>query len=171
MDTMRPVRFVPADAGSKPVYLRRTAMRSPRSTFAMIAVAALASVFALSMFGGSVGAEKISPRDTAEKVDPEGCPPGWEQATHPLNPQLGCLPTQEKAGGGFEKSDPGSVHCPEGTVPATPPLNPELGCIPATLTANVVVEFHPDTCPEGWVPAEPPLNPDLGCLPNTFVTP
>src|SRR5262245_24189713 len=96
MDTRRTVRLVHADAGSGPVHQRRTAMRSPRSTFAMIAVAALASVFALSMFGGSVGAEKISSRDAGAKVDPEGCPPGWEQATHPLNPQLGCLPTREK---------------------------------------------------------------------------
>jgi hypothetical protein len=123
------------------------------------------------MFGGSVGAEKISTRGGPEKVDPKGCPPGWEQATHPLNPQLGCVPVNETAGGGFEKSDPGTVECPEGTVPAVPPLNPALGCISDTLTANVVVEFHPDDCPDGWVRAEPPLNPELGCLPNTFVTP
>lgn len=147
-------------------------MRSPRSTFAMIAVAALASVFAFSLFGASVGAEKISARGGAEKVDPEGCPPGWEQATYPLNPQLGCLPTHETTEGGIEKSDPGTVECPEGTVPAVPPLNPALGCISDTLKANVVVvEFHPDECPDGWVRAEPPLNPELGCLPNTFVTP
>jgi hypothetical protein len=146
-------------------------MRSPRSRFAMVAVAALASVFALSLFGGSVGAEKISARGGAEKVDPEGCPPGWEQATYPLNPQLGCLPTHETAAGGAEAIDPGSIDCPEGTVKAVPPLNPALGCVPATIAANVVVAFHPDACPDGWVRAEPPLNPDLGCIPNTFVAP
>jgi hypothetical protein len=142
-------------------------MRSPRSMFAMVAVAALVSVFALTAFAGSVGAEKISPRG-GSAIPPGGCPPGWEQAKHPLNPQLGCLPTHEQAATGGEESDPNPGDCPEGFVKAVPPLNPALGCIAATIAVKTVGELHPDPCPDGWVPAEPPLNPDLGCLPDTF---
>jgi hypothetical protein len=136
--------------------------------FAMVAVAALASVFALSAFAGSVGAEKISSRDGSE-VPPKGCPPGWEQATHPLNPQLGCLPTREQAATGHEENDPNPGDCPEGTVRATPPLNPALGCIAATIAVETGGELHPEPCPDGWVEAEPPVNPELGCLPDTLV--
>ncbi|MEO0374589.1 MAG: hypothetical protein AAF329_08195, partial [Cyanobacteria bacterium P01_A01_bin.17] len=32
-----------------------------------------------------------------QQLPPQGCAPGWKQATHPLNPQLGCLPTQLQA--------------------------------------------------------------------------
>lgn len=31
------------------------------------------------------------------QLPPPGCAPGWTQAVHPLNPQLGCLPTQIQA--------------------------------------------------------------------------
>jgi hypothetical protein len=169
MDTMRPVGFVPADAGLRSAFPGRTAMRSPRSMFAMVAVAALATVFALTAFAGSVGAEKIASRGGSE-APPKGCPPGWEQAKHPLNPQLGCLPTEETAATGVEKDDPDPVGCPEGFVRAVPPLNPALGCIAATIAAKTGGELHPERCPEGWVRAEPPLNPDLGCLPDTLTS-
>lgn len=32
-----------------------------------------------------------------QQQPPIGCAPGWKQATQPLNPQLGCLPTQLQA--------------------------------------------------------------------------
>ena len=142
-------------------------MRSPRSIFALVAVAALASVFSLTVFAGTAGAEKISARGES-RIPPEGCPPGWEKAVSPLNPQLGCLPTEETAAGGGEESDPagtggtgGGVDCPEGWVKAVPPLNPALGCIPDTIVAKSGPDFvidPPVGCPEGTVPATPPLN-------------
>jgi hypothetical protein len=138
--------------------------------FVMVAVAALVSVFALTAFAGGVGAEKVG-AGTERAIPPEGCPPGWEQATHPLNPQLGCLPTHEQADGGFEESDPNPGDCPEGFVRATHPLNPALGCIADTFSANVAGELHPDHCPEGWVLAESPLNRELGCIADTLETP
>ncbi len=111
------------------------------------------------------------PADTGQThfvaADPDpGCPEGFEPALPPLNPDLGCVPTDLGYAIPETGSDPDPT-CPEGTAPVLPPVNPALGCLPTHGGdgSGGSQEADPDpTCPEGWVPAVPPLNPALGCV-------
>jgi hypothetical protein len=109
--------------------------------------------------------ETVQTHFVAADPDP-GCPPGFSPALPPLNPELGCIPTDLDYVAEVPASDPDPT-CPEGTAPAVPPLNPALGCLPTNAAAGSggSDQIGPDpTCPEGWVPAVPPLNPALGCV-------
>ncbi len=80
------------------------------------------------------------------RTTPGGCPPGFKQAMHPLNPQLGCLPTNLQANPDqpsqgqkrpvvFQPAQlPGPMPgCPTGFKQAVHPLNPQLGCLPTNM--------------------------------------
>ncbi|WP_404789692.1 hypothetical protein [Altericista sp. CCNU0014] len=75
---------------------------------------------------------------------PTGCPPGWEQATYPLNPQLGCLPTHIQAKPGQSESQ----------------------TMMKPLKVQGFQEQPPTGCRPGWSQAKHPLNFQLGCLPG-----
>jgi len=95
------------------------------------------------------------------------CPPGFELAQPPLNPDLGCIATDLAPA---PSPDP---ICPEGFEPVEPPLNPDLGCLPSNggSGSGGSTAPHPEPpCPEGFVRAEPPLNPELGCIAATVAT-
>lgn len=94
------------------------------------------------------------------------CPPGFELAQPPLNPDLGCVATDLAYENPAPSPDPEPV-CPEGFEPAEPPLNPALGCLASNGTGGSGGSSVPPPdppCPEGFVPALPPLNPELGCI-------
>ncbi len=103
--------------------------------------------------------------DEANPPPPE-CPPGFEPAQPPLNPELGCIASEMAyttgAGSGSvvvvvenETRHP-EPDCPPGWVPAVSPLNEELGCINNTAGAAGAsggggTEHPGHGCPKGYV--------------------
>lgn len=102
---------------------------------------------------------------------PHLCPPGWSQATPPLNPALGCLPNDV-----YLPVNPDGTRnipdgmCPHGWKPVTPPLNPLLVCLPTSVStpSNGIGISKKDSafCPRGWLAGSRLKNGALICLPR-----
>lgn len=146
-----------------------------RSTiFACIALAAAIPATAL--------AESSAAKGAAAFANPPGvCPPGWQQATPPVNPALGCLPNQVYIPTGPEgmRNIPEGL-CPEGWRPATPPLNPLLVCLPTQLQAPQAEALSRDPdlaisradsllCPRSWSAVSRLKHGALICMPRAIL--
>ncbi len=87
-----------------------------------------------------------------QQQPPPGCPPGWTQASKPLNPQLGCLP--------------GNIQSQSSSQPAQSTLKPEKQ---VSVFQPALIKPQPSFgCPPGWTQASKPLNSQLGCLPGNI---
>ncbi len=109
--------------------------------------------------GGASTASTVFVLD--EAIPPPQCPPGFELAQPPLNPELGCIASDLSYTTGSGSAvvvvvgDGESRHpepeCPPGWVPAVSPLNEELGCINNTASGGGGSQHPGHGCPEGYV--------------------
>ncbi len=58
---------------------------------------ALGMVLSASLAGSAAALTRTTLTQRLAPLPPIGCPPGWQLATPPLNPQLGCIPNQIQA--------------------------------------------------------------------------